>query len=146
MYNKILVPLDGSSLGECVLEHVITVAKGCNVPEVQLLFVTEPVSSGLYQSAAEGREKLTTWGKDYLDKIEKRLSTDGINAQSVIIEGKPAESIADYATNNNMDLIIMSTHGRSGPSRWAFGSVADRVVRSSRVPVLIVVPKECRIS
>lgn len=146
MYKKILVPLDGSKLGECVLEHVKTVANGCNVPEVQLLFVAEPFASGLYQSAAEGKEKLTAWGKDYLGKIEKRLSADGITAQSIVIEGKPAESITDYAEKNNIDLIIMSTHGRSGPSRWAFGSIADKVIHSSRTPVLIVVPKECRIS
>lgn len=71
MYKKILVPLDGSDTGECSLEHVKDIATGCSVPEVILLFVAEPVSAGLYQSAAEGREKLLAYGKDYLANVEK---------------------------------------------------------------------------
>jgi len=144
MYNKILVPLDGSKTAECALEHVQTIARGCSVPEVILLFVAEPVPAGLYQSSAEGNEKLMAWGKEFLAKIEKSLLTDGVTTRSILLEGKPAETILDYAVKSDIDLIIMSTHGRSGPSRWAFGSVADRVIRHSTVPVLIAVPKGCR--
>jgi len=84
-------------------------------------------------------------GKNSLAKIERELVADGVAAKSITLEGKPAETIIDYAAKNDIDLIIMSTHGRSGPSRWAFGSVADRVIRSSIVPVLIAVPKGCRL-
>lgn len=146
MYKKILVPLDGSETGECSLEHVKEIAKGCSVPEVVLLFVAEPVSEGLYQSAAEGREKLLAYGKDYLAKVEKNLIANGIAVKSVTFEGKPPDTIIDYTVKNNVDLIIMSSHGRSGISRLAFGSVAEKVVRSSVVPVLISVPKGCRIT
>ena len=146
MYRRILVPLDGSETAECSLEHVKDIAKGCNVPQVDLLFVVEPVSSGLYQSAVEVKENLLAFGNDYLAKIIKYLRTEGIAAGSIILEGKPAETIIDYAVKNDVDLIIMSSHGRSGPSRWAFGSVADKVVRSSVVLVLISVPKGCRIA
>ena len=144
MYNKILVPLDGSKIAECAIEHVKTIATGCNVPEVDLLFVVEPIPAGLYQSSVEGKEKLMAWGKDSLAKIEKSLVTDGIAVKSIVLEGKQAETIVDYAAKNDIDLIVMSTHGRSGPSRWAFGSVTDKVIRASPVSVLIVVPKECR--
>ena len=146
MYRKILVPLDGSDTAECSLAHVEAIARGCSVPEVVLLFVAEPVAPGLYQSAAEVMEKLLAYGKDYLTKGEKDLITVGIAVKSIILEGKPAETIMEYALNNHVDLIIMSTHGRSGPSRWAFGSVADKVIRASAVPVLISVPKGCRIT
>ena len=145
MYNKILVPLDGSKIAECVLEEVKTVARGCNFPEVILLFVAEPVSAGLYQSSTEGREKLIAWGKDYLAKVEKSLLTENIRVKGLVLEGKAADTIVDYTRQNQIDLVVMSTHGWSGPSRWAFGSVADRVIRTSSVSVLIVVPKECRI-
>jgi nucleotide-binding universal stress UspA family protein len=57
--------------------------------------------------------------------------------------GKVAESIADYATKNGVDLIIIATHGRSGVSRWVWGSVADRVLRSACVPVLMVRAPGC---
>lgn len=86
MYNKILVPLDGSKTAECSLEHVKTIATSCNVLEVILLFVAEHVSSGLYQSSEEVREKLIAWGKDSLAKIEKELIAGGVAAKSVILE------------------------------------------------------------
>ena len=146
MYSKILVPLDGSRTAECALDHARTIATCCKVREVDLLFVAEPVSPGLYQTSAEGKEKLMTWGKDYLSKIEKSLIADGIAAKSIVVEGKPADTLVDYAAQNDIDLIIMSTHGRSGPSRCAFGSVAEKLIRSSTVPVLIAAPEGCRVS
>jgi len=145
VFNKILVPLDGSKTAECCLVHVVDVAKGCNVPEVILLFVTEPATSGLYQTSTEVRGKLLDFGKTYLSGVAKGLATYGVTAKPVIVEGKPAESIIDYAEKNGIDLIIMSTHGRSGPSRWAFGSVSDKVIRTSRIAVLMCVPEGCRI-
>ena len=144
MYRKILAPLDGSETAECALAHVQAIATGCGVPEVQLLYVAEPIPPGLYQSVAEGTAKRAAWGRDYLAGVKKRLAAEGMNVSGVMLEGKAAEAIVDYASSNGVDLIVMSTHGRSGPSRWAFGSVADRVVRMSPVPVLMAVPRGCR--
>ncbi len=137
MYNKILVPLDGSKTAESALEHVKTIGKGCNVPEVDLLFVVEPILLGLYETNKQARELLVSWAKVYLAGVEKNLGKDGVNARPVVIEGKAADTILDYAAKNGIDLIVMSTHGRSGPSRWAFGSVAGKVLQASTVPVLI---------
>jgi nucleotide-binding universal stress UspA family protein len=145
MYRKILVPLDGSKTAECVFGHVIDIAKGCSVLEVDLLFVVEPLPAGIYQNRQELNDKLLAWAKHYLSDVVNRLGVDGIIAKPVIIDGKPAETILQYAEKYGIDLIIMSTHGRSGPSRWAFGSVTDKVVRSSPTPVLLIAPEGCRV-
>jgi nucleotide-binding universal stress UspA family protein len=145
MYRKILVPLDGSKTAECTFGHVIEIARGCNVSEVDLLFVVESLPAGLYQSRQEDHDKLVAWGKEYLNGVVKRLTDEGVTAKPVIIDGNAANTILEYADENGIDLIIMSTHGRSGPSRWAFGSVTDKVVRLSRTPVLVVAPEGCRV-
>ena len=73
------------------------------------------------------------------------LNKDGVAAETAVVSGKPAEAILDYAKQNQVELIIMSTHGRSGVGRWAFGSVADRILRYSVAPVLLIPPAGCRI-
>lgn len=148
MYKKILVPVDGSELAECALGHVRAIAKGCNVPEVILLRVVEPLRNvyelgeDWYKSA---EEKIQADAKDYLSKEVAALKKDGITASAVVMSEQPAEAILNYAKRNQVDLIIMSTHGRSGVSRWVIGSVADRVVRHSVAPVLSVSPAGCRV-
>jgi nucleotide-binding universal stress UspA family protein len=82
---------------------------------------------------------------EYITKVTDQLRAAGLNAGSVVLKGSPAEAILDYAGSNDVDLVILSTHGRSGPSRWALGSVADHVLRRSVVPVMIISPKGCRI-
>ena len=98
-----------------------------------------------YAKSVEGQEKLRAWGKNYLAQVGRDLKREGISVRNTVLEGKPAEVILDYAVKQGVDLIIMATHGRSGPARWAFGSVADRVLRHSKVPVISVTPEGCRI-
>ena len=150
MYQKIMVPLDGSELAECVLPHVAAIAKGCSVKNVIFVRVVEPFSLPPGTAIILSEEDMkridsrnSTEAKDYLKQVVSQLKYDGINVQSEIIVGKPAESIADYATKNEVDLIAIATHGRSGVSRWVMGSVADRVLRSSCVPVLMVRAPGC---
>jgi nucleotide-binding universal stress UspA family protein len=85
----------------------------------------------------------------YLAGLADTLNRDGIKVKTSVIHPRPlkttAEVIIDYAEENKVDLIIMSTHGRSGISRWAFGSIADKVVHYSKTPVMIVTPSQCRI-
>lgn len=154
MYKKILVPLDGSELSECSLAHVKTIALGCGVPEVILLRVVEPLfnpdaaSDALAgkELIAQAEEENKAKAKDYMDALGERLGKEGILTQVVLLEGKPADEIMGFADKHGVDLIIMSTHGRSGITRWLLGSVAERVVRHSAVPVLTVSPAECRLS
>jgi len=161
MYNKILVPLDGSKLSECSLDHVVEVASGCHVSEVILLTANKQyrldiIESGdstrikdQFQKREEDIKLATEAAEKYLGDVSEDLKKRRVNAQSVVILAEEnqsvAEAIMNYAESNNIDLIVMSTHGRSGITRWAFGSVADRVVRHSTVPVLIVAPAGCRL-
>jgi nucleotide-binding universal stress UspA family protein len=162
MYNKILVPLDGSKLSECSLKHVKEVASSCRASQVVLLTALEQVSyiSSWPASQAqaeqmgedERRQQAQMHGKaeEYLTRVSQELIQDGLSVQTVVAEEVPgqgaADVILDYAKNNQIDLIIMSTHGRSGVTRWAIGSVADKVVRHAAAPVLTVAPEGCRIS
>jgi len=173
MYERILVPLDGSKLAECALPYAEELAKGCSAQEVILVSVTEQVRART--SAPEAKERwyssqihgttmidstvpniprleddvVVTYGKKerqaqrYLEKIARSLKAKGINVRTDVLYWPPAEAISSYAENNDVSVIVMSSHGRSGPSRWAYGSVADRVFRSSCVPVLMVRAPGC---
>jgi nucleotide-binding universal stress UspA family protein len=154
MYKKLLVPLDGSDFSECSLEHVKTIALGCNIPEVILLRVVEPLSSNEIASLAEARGDLITQvereqkadAEDYIAAVTSKSIKEGISARGEIAFGRAADKIMDYAKANQVDLIVISSHGRSGISRWAMGSVADKVMRYSTVPVLISSPSGCRVN
>jgi nucleotide-binding universal stress UspA family protein len=152
MYKKILAPVDGSELSECALEHVKAVATGCSVPEVILLRVVEPLSSldvaGLAEAGGDWLSKAEQLNEaeaqDYVSRLDSRMKKEGMSTKAVLVHGRAAEAIVDYASKNKVDLIIMSTHGRSGVTRWAMGSVTDKVLRHSPAPVLIVSPPGCR--
>jgi nucleotide-binding universal stress UspA family protein len=160
VFKSILVPLDGSELAECSLKHVQAIAQGCQVPSVTLLtiiepiqsFITEPPSETKVKEMFQGIEQIQAQALDnankYLAKASGRLSKENIDTKTDIVQAPENEGVAEvileYAKNSSIDLIIMSTHGRSGISRWTMGSVADRIVRSSIVPVLIVAPAGCK--
>ena len=153
MYKKILVPLDGSVLAECALEHVKAIALGCNVPEVILFRVVEPafaISDALSDGAiiyTELINQIQKEAEEYINSITLKFKLKtGLAVQSVLAYGNAAGEILDYTGKNGVDLIIMTTHGRSGVSRWLFGNVADRVSHHSTVPVLIIAPSGCRIN
>ena len=144
MYKKILVTLDGSKFAERSLEHVRVIAIECKVPEVILLRVVEPImddyrTEGVSEEfLRDAHEVILADAKNYLAKIAASLKREGIAVEAAIVEGVPSDKIVDYADNNQVDLIIMNTHGRSGVSRWTIGSVADKVMRNSTASVLMV--------
>ena len=151
MYNSILVTLDGSKLAECVLPHVETVYKGCEKPKVTILRVVEPVQLP-YGDGMAGitLEMLTTAETDekaeakaYMIKMADKLAKVGMAVQTKVLSGKAGEVIVDFINKNNFDLVILSTHGRSGISRWVWGSVADRVLRHVCIPVMTVRAPGC---
>lgn len=151
MYNRILAPLDGSEFSECSLDHVKAIALGCQVPEVILLRVVEPIHSSDAAAYAESGMNMGLLKRDieaaaqtYIEGLAEELKKAGLDARGVSTTGRAADTIMKYADENAVDLIIMSTHGRSGVGRWLMGSVADKVVRHSRVPVLTVSPQGCR--
>ena len=150
MYLNILAPLDGSDFAECALAHVSAIATGCSVPNVTLLRVVEPLPQQAYAEVsvlmADADKKMEAESQDYLSRTADKLKQEGLAVETAILVGRAADEILGYASQNQVDLIIMSTHGRSGISRWVMGSVADRVLRHSAVPVLIIAPAGCRIS
>jgi len=152
MYQKVLIPLDGSELAECSLEHAKAIAQGCNVADVIVFRVIEPLSTQTLSALAEAgddnirkaMEQNQQDAKDYVLKVENILKTQRIASRAVTVEGRAADEILSYTEKNNVDLIVMSTHGRSGLSHFFFGSVAEKVSRHSRVPVLLLSPDGCR--
>jgi nucleotide-binding universal stress UspA family protein len=157
MYSKILVPLDGSELAECVLPHVESIVKGCHIPDVIFIRVVEPTHlptsatdfSTIYTEvdAKAAQAKTDAVNKadaeEYINNMVARFKYGDARNQGVVLMGKPAETIADYAEKNGVDLIVIATHGRSGVSRWVWGSTADKVLRSACVPMLMVRAPGC---
>ena len=154
--RTMLVPLDGSKLAESVLPHVEALAKqrGSELVDVVLLRVCEPpVILSDYPEATmelsweEHVQKEKEWAKEagerYLAGVEKRLSGAGLKVRSEVPLGRPIDEIIDYANRNPFNLIVLSTHGRTGITRWAYGSVADKVLRSSCIPVLMIRAPGC---
>ncbi len=81
--------------------------------------------------------------EQYLNQLVKRVKYDKVNVKKALLTGLPADTLADYATKNGVDLILIATHGRSGISRWVWGSVADRILRSACVPVFMIRAPGC---
>jgi nucleotide-binding universal stress UspA family protein len=149
MFNKILAPLDGSPLAESVFPYLLKICKDSSACQVILFTVCEPprISSDYVEDMPRTWEQhvqdITNYSQAqcsmYVKDAEKKLKEMGLKNLKIEARlGDPAKEIIDYASKNNIDLIVMASHGRSGPSRWAYGSVADKVFRSTFVPVLMV--------
>ncbi len=150
MYQTILVPLDGSKLAECVLPHVQALVRGCQANRVVFARVVEPFRRGMggdYTFSEDQIQEIETANRveaeSYLKNIIDAGRYDCAKAESVVLKGVVAETLAEYAARNNVDLTVIATHGRSGVSRWVWGSVADRILRSACVPVLMVRAPGC---
>ncbi len=154
MYERILVPLDGSKVGEAALplveELMSKLAPGLKV-EVTLLQVVSSLAHYVVAGEASAQipytekemEEIKKKAIDYLDKAGEALRSKGAIVKTRVEAGNAAEEISKAADEINVDMVAMSTHGRSGLSRWAFGSVTDKVLRGGKVPVLIVrAPRE----
>ena len=136
MYKKILVPLDGSALAEAILPHVTEVARIHNAEVVLLRVALAHAFPGV--DPTEGQVEAVREAEKYLEAMEKEQKERHVKVSSVVRYGHPAEEILDHAAFAVIDLIAMSTHGRSGVSRWVLGSVAEKVLRASSTPLLLV--------
>lgn len=147
MYERILVPLDGSKLAEVALPHAIAQAKQSG-GTLLLLRALPPMTAAAVAEAAAYldweriRADVAAEARRYLEGVRARLAAENLNAQIEIVDGEPADAIIDAAERHGVDLIVMATHGRSGLGRWVLGSVADRVVRAAKAPVLLIRPRE----
>jgi len=140
MFNKILVPLDGSELAAKVLPKVVELAKNFNSQVILFHachtedFGVGEASPGVTRSAPAEEKKVC---ESFLSQAGNDLKGQGLNVDWVCDEGVPARQIIGYAQKNNVDLICMATHGR-GEVAWALGSTAEKVVTHATVPVMLV--------
>ncbi|RPJ52023.1 MAG: hypothetical protein EHM21_01280 [Chloroflexi bacterium] len=139
MFNRILVPLDGSPLAERALPHASHFARIFG-GSVVLLQVLDPSP---YRDNAGVVEPLNwqirkTEAGLYLKEVAERLREQGIPVEHILQEGRAAENIVDFAHNENFDLVILTTHGASGLSRWNISSVLSKVIDKIYLPVLVI--------
>ncbi len=141
MYKKILVPLDGSRTAEAVLPHAKSLAYAEGAEIILLNIAANPAMEFAFTDpaiAASAVAEEEQESKKYMAKVENELKSAGFKVSVMLREGGAAEGILKAAEAVGADVIAMSTHGRSGPARWLLGSVADKVVRHSRFPVMLI--------
>jgi nucleotide-binding universal stress UspA family protein len=144
VFKKILVPLDGSELAERALEPAFTLAQQdtgkvvlLSVPILKQMVVRERGGYGVllpHQSLEFSWNTLS----NYLQSVQQAWTHPNLTTQTRVVDGDEASVIVDTAARENVDLIVMSTHGRSGLSRWVMGSVTEKVLRSATCPVLVI--------
>jgi nucleotide-binding universal stress UspA family protein len=149
-YKHVIVPLDGSKLAECVLPHLKEFAAASGIDEVELVRVAPPIELH-YKAALPFDSKDETKmnqaevkeAEEYLKKTRAAIEAWGLKVTTKVLVGPVAESLIDYMKKTNPDLLLLTTHGRSGASRWIWGSVAEKLLRSSTMPVFLVRPASC---
>ena len=150
MYKNILVPLDGSAISEQALPIAIKHATKFQ-SNLHLLRVINPLTksyrTGMATLSAIERtqEQLRDMAVEYLERIASNLRENGLEPTISSRIGNTYKEIINYSNENAIDLIVMSTRGESGFTRWMLGSNTDHVIRGTRVPVLVVpasVPQE----
>jgi nucleotide-binding universal stress UspA family protein len=138
MYRRILLPTDGSPGTERAVDHALDLAETYDTG-LHVLYVVDTTALPLDAHARRAVEHLTEEGVLSVEAIVERAEGRGIDpVVSNVSRGAPYEVILDYADANDVDLVVMGTHGRHGIGRYLLGSVAERVVRLSEVPVLTV--------
>lgn len=139
MLKKLLIPLDGSLIAERALKTAVALAAGVADHELILLRVIEAPISLLSKTVSKKvRQQQCDRGQNYLRAIRQSYMKFDVKIQPLVIEGDPASVIIDTAVAENVDLIVMSTHGRSGIARWMFGSVAEKVLQSVPCPIMTI--------
>jgi nucleotide-binding universal stress UspA family protein len=141
--NHILVPLDKSTLAELALADAFDIAR-LSQAEVTLLYVLPPIEHvpradtdyPIYVDQQWADKKILAL--QYLSDVRDRLVNKDITVHTAVEMGSVAESIIDYTRRHPIDLIVVVTHGRSGWQRWFYGSVADKVLHGTDVPILLV--------
>lgn len=149
MYTKILVPMDGSEIAECVLPTVEWFARVSNVKEIVITRVVEPLHMRddlelhvIPEQREQIEKDIKKMAEDYCEEIRSKLKSHKATVTGKVLVGKPAEAITELAAKDKeIDLIIMATHGRSGMGRLFYGSTADRIIHNAVVPILLVTPR-----
>ncbi len=147
MYERILIPTDGSKVANAAVEQAVDLAEQYGA-EVHALYVadTDAIAYSLgaeqvdriRQGNFQGMTELRNKAEEATGYVREQAENRGLTFVERHAGGQPHEMIADYARDNDIDLIVIGSHGRSGVRRVLLGSVTERVLRSTRVPVLVV--------
>lgn len=135
MYDDILLPVDDATSATAVLHHAATLANRTGAT-VRLLNVADTARDSVTVAGQDVVDALEREGEQVVDEAAKTLETLGVEYATDVVQGSPAETIVDYATRYEYDLVAMATRGRDGLSRYLLGSVTEKVIRLSSVPVL----------
>lgn len=136
--RRFLVPLDGSKLAEKAIEIAADLAKR-HGGEVELLTVIDTVvANGFSQFASIEHLPITSAVESYMESVAAEWSEIPVVGSHVLSAPSPAGTIVEFANQGDFDMIVMASHGRSGLGRWLLGSTAEKVVRTSPVPILVV--------
>ncbi len=149
MYERILVPLDGSKVAEAILPNVKDIVSKMS-PETQVEVTLLEVISGMtFNVLTRDRraqvplkknelEKVKKEALDYLEKAAANLRSDGVKVNIMVSVGPIAEEIVNVAREVKANIIAMSTHGFSGLRKWALGSITEEVLKTSDIPILVI--------
>ncbi|MDK2892745.1 universal stress protein [Methanohalophilus sp.] len=140
IYKKILIATDGSEQNRRAINYGIELAR-LSEAKVYVIYVVDTASfesipmDGGWEMMYELLEKE---GREITDTVSDMIKENNIDVESRVLEGHPSHEIIEFAENNDIDLIVMGTHGKSGFDRFLLGSVAEKVTRNSKVPVMVV--------
>lgn len=141
MYKRVLVPVDRSEVAEAILPFILDIAGPLDI-EVVLLCVNRPIPSTVMETSryieVEDIEARRAAAEAYLGGLAAEMKARGVRVETRVRRGEPVAEILDAARDEGADLIAMTTHGRTGPARLLFGSVAEGVLRHATIPVFLM--------
>lgn len=140
LYRNIVIATDGSENSQRAISCGVEIAKlsGATVHALYVVDTPSIISETWTAGKEMVHELIIREGKKVLSKVKKIIEDSGVEVKEVLLEGYPSEEIINFAENNNMDLILMGTLGKTGLERFLVGSVAENVVRNSKVPVMVI--------
>ena len=137
MYDDILLPTDGSDAADAAVENAISLAAKYD-STLHVLYVADTTEYSTVTFEDDVVDPLEQEGEGVVDGVVQRADAEGVVARGVVMQGGVFETIQNYVADEGIDAIVMGTHGRRGLGRALLGSVTERVVRTSDVPVLTV--------
>jgi nucleotide-binding universal stress UspA family protein len=137
MYDDILVPTDGSDAANAAVPNAIDLAAKYDAT-LHVLYVADTTEYSTVTFEDDVVDPLEEEGEDVVDAVVAKADIEGVDARGVVMQGGVFETIQNYVADEGIDAVVMGTHGRRGLGRALLGSVTERVVRTSDVPVLTV--------
>jgi nucleotide-binding universal stress UspA family protein len=138
MYREILLPTDGGPASQAAVSHAVELAEQYD-GRLHILYVVDTIAFASLDAGTETViSALRQEGETALEGVAETAQQADVSVSSEIVSGSPYKQITTYATENDIDLIVMGTHGRTGLDRYLLGSVTERVVRTADAPVLTV--------